>query len=459
VLATRSRLVGHRNREVVVMKRLGSSSWVGLVGLCVAVAAAAGACAAGSSKEFTSASGNPGAGGAGGNSAGGGTGEGGVNLTSSSSGMGGEGGGGSCDPGAPDKDNDGDGFTELQGDCNDCNKYVNPNAVEVIAEPDADGGVPTPADEDCDGKVDNVLPPCDDPLVKDSQEPMDAAKAIGLCKFVKTAKWVVADGSPPPVDATQNKAFHLGHGLLPNFGTNNKPQEGKTLLVLSSGTARAAGDPESIYRTFDKGYTSNPPAGFPKESPSCPNIVTGQPHDATGVEFEVNAPSNALSFSFDFQFFTYEWPDFICQKFNDFFVANLLPYPMGQSDGNVAFDGAGNPISVNNKFFDACGCPGNPPAACKAPVGAANGIPFACGLGKTPVASTPFASDAANPGWTHGSTGWLRTTAAVEPGKTFRIRFVTYDSSDGNLDSTTLVDDWKWSGKPGTTETIPIPPK
>jgi hypothetical protein len=293
-----------------------------------------------------------------------------------------------------------------------------------------------------------------------STDPMDAAKAIGLCKFVKAASWSLADGTPPPVDAAKLANFHLGHGIMPEFGPNNKAQEGVSLLVISSGTARGKGDPESKYRTFEKGYPSNAPMGFPKASPACPNVITGKPYDATAVQFDINVPLNALSFSFDFQFLSYEWPDNICKPYNDFFNAIMEPYPKGQTDGNIAFDGMGNPISVNSGFFDACSCPGNPPGACKTPPGAANPVAtFMCGLGKAYVAGTPFEADIANPSWTHGSTGWLRTTTSVEPGGTFRIRFVTYDSTDGKVDSTTLIDNWTWYGKPGSTVTEEIPPK
>src|SRR4051794_27770660 len=62
---------------------------------------------------------------------------------------------GPCNAGLND-DKDNDGFTRTQGDCDDCDPNVNPNALEVIAEPDADGGVPPASDEDCDGKIDNV---------------------------------------------------------------------------------------------------------------------------------------------------------------------------------------------------------------------------------------------------------------------------------------------------------------
>src|SRR5262245_59047718 len=75
---------------------------------------------------------------------------------SSGSGMG-------CNSG-PNDDLDKDGWTVAAGDCNDCDPNVNPGAIEVIGMAMGDGGVPPPADEDCDGTVDNVAPPCDDNL-------------------------------------------------------------------------------------------------------------------------------------------------------------------------------------------------------------------------------------------------------------------------------------------------------
>ena len=126
-------------------------------------------------------------------------------------------------------------------------------------------------------------------------------------------------------------------------------------MALSSGTARQPTDPGFFDGTdFDKGYTSVHPQGFPKESPACPGTFTGQPHDAAGLTVTLRAPSNAHGFSFDFDFYTYEWPFYVCTTWNDFFVAILSPIPSGQADGNVSFDSQGNPVSVNNAFFDVC---------------------------------------------------------------------------------------------------------
>jgi len=212
---------------------------------------------------------------------------------------------------------------------------------------------------------------------------------------------------------------------------------------LSSGTARQPND--AGYKSpsgFSKGYSSNHPQGFPKESPACPNVTTGTPYDGAGLEVQIRVPSNAQGFSFDFNFYTYEWPGYICSKYNDFFVALLSPIPMGQSDGNISFDSQGNPVSVNNAFLSACGCSNGPPCT-------AGGKSFSCPLGTQPMVGTGFES--------HASTGWLATKAPVTPGSVITIRWGVYDSGDGILDSTTLIDNWKWLADGGTVGTAPVP--
>src|SRR6185295_9399657 len=94
-----------------------------------------------------------------------------------------------CNPGGPNDDVDKDGFTPMQGDCDDCDPNSNPNAVEVIA---TDGS--TPKDENCNGTVDEVDPPCDDNFVVDDIDPLDAVRSVDLCKMsTGVADWGIVD--------------------------------------------------------------------------------------------------------------------------------------------------------------------------------------------------------------------------------------------------------------------------
>jgi hypothetical protein len=352
----------------------------------------------------------------------------------------------------PDADMDNDGWTPAQGDCNDCDPNVNPGAIDTITA--VDGGTIL-GDEDCDGTPGEVPQPCDDGLAVDEPDPMNGAKAVELCTpltdprkwGLKSAKWVLPDGSPPPATAPGSTNFPLGFGLLSTFGPNVKVQGGKRMLALSSGSARQPTDPGyHNVSGFDKGYTSNSPMGYPKESPACPGIITGDPHDGVGLEVVLVAPTNAHGFSFSFDFFTYEWPKWVCSTYNDFFVALLSPVPAGQADGNISFDSMGNPVSVNNAFVDACGCSSGPPCT--------TGFPptlktFPCTLGDSKLVGTGFGKDTG--GSDHASTYWLETKAPVHPHEEITLRWAVYDSSDGILDTTTLVDNFQWIAAPGVS--------
>jgi len=43
-----------------------------------------------------------------------------------------------------------------------------------------------------------------------------------------------------------------------------------------------------------------------------------------------------------------------------------------------------------------------------------------------------------------GATRWLTTTAPVVPGETITLRFVIWDTSDMQLDSLVLIDNFRW---------------
>jgi hypothetical protein len=190
------------------------------------------------------------------------------------------------------------------------------------------------------------------------------------------------------------------------------------------------------------GTTGMPPAGYPKESPACPGIVTGSCYDPAALEVEIRVPTNAHSFSFKFNFYTYEFPVYICSAYNDFFVATMNPIPTGLADGNISFDPDGNPISVNSTLLQVC----VPQTT--------GGKAYSCPLGPGLLAGTGF-DDPTTP---HAATGWLQTRAPVVPGSVITLRFAIWDSGDALLDSTVLIDDFQWSVQPvSKVETVPVP--
>lgn len=338
----------------------------------------------------------------------------------------------------PEADSDGDGYP-LKNDCNECDPNVNKGAFDVPGN-----GI----DEDCNGTPDDEVVDCDTGLALDGTDPFDGAKAIGLCKKatdsemwgVVEATWVKPDGTP--------QTDPIGEGVLPNFGAN-AAQTGSSVLALSSGTAR--GPLDSGYKNVSghsKGYSSGTPAGYPKESPACSGSGGGGfgfasgSHDGAALRVKIRVPSNANSFKYQQNFFTYEFPTFICDDYNDFFVAMMDPKPANLPDGNIAFDQDGNPISVNNSLLQVC-----------APQ-QAGGKMFNCPLGNAGLSGTGFEE--------HAATGWLTTTAPVDTvrGKEITLTWAIWDQGDGILDSTALIDDFQWSVDAADgAQTLPTAPK
>ena len=103
---------------------------------------------------------------------------------------------------------------------------------------------------------------------------------------------------------------------------------------------------------------------------------------------------------------------------------------------NISFDSQGNPLSVNAGFLEAC----TPQTA---------GMKsFPCTLGPSQLKGTGFEG--------HAATGWLQTSAPIEnPGENITLDFAVWDSSDGNLDTTGLFDNFRFEIEKTPTVTKP----
>lgn len=317
------------------------------------------------------------------------------------------------------------------------------------------------ADQICDNELANPTL-CDDGLALADVDPMNAARAIDLCKVsanggwgVVSAKYVRADGSPAGAG--------LNTGLAQKFGNAAIPQGGKSMLILSSGNARdmQMPDPCMSQTCMNSGLGVAPP-GFPQDVPNCPG--SKDINDDIGLEVALIAPKNAKGYQFNFAFTSFEFAEWVCTDYNDQFIALVNPPPAGSIGGNISFDKNKNPVSVNLALFDHCDpataamfgqfCndPFDPvPKQCPAPPS-----PY-CPQGPGFLAGTGFGGIAE---WGDaGSTGWLVTTAPVTGGEQFSIRFAIWDTGDSALDSTVLVDNFRWSADPvgiGTDE-VPNP--
>jgi hypothetical protein len=181
--------------------------------------------------------------------------------------------------------------------------------------------------------------------------------------------------------------------------------------------------------------------------------------DDVALELTLRAPTNAIGYSFAFKFHSFEFPYWICDQYNDQFIALVSPAPAGSINGNIAFDSHNNPVSVNFVGIDVCD-PDQKAQFASDCATTGNTCPTApdpyCPAGTGPLKETGFDTLGASYGGA-GATSWLRSQAPVKGGSEFTIRFAIWDTGDQAFDSTVLIDDFQWitSGS-ATTGTVPV---
>jgi hypothetical protein len=360
------------------------------------------------------------------------------------------------------RDFDDDGFTRARGDCNDCDRNVGPAAYDFPGN-----GL----DEDCDGKdatlADQI---CDLELEDDDLDPERAIRAFGLCG----ARSSVASGRQGLNRASFARLDPGKQGLgdprqlwLPERFGQILPREGARMLVLSTGVARDAKardyTPECDVFGGMLGTGSSgsggvpPPEGFPRDAKACskqPSSEGALAYDDVVLELELRAPFNASAFAFDSMFLTHEYPDFVCSRYNDFFVVLMDPEPeQADEDGNVLFDVNQDAIGVNSALLSVC--------EAAEPRRVARTV--ACEQGAALLKDTGYGAKEASCGEPRNgkdiggaATGWLHTEMPVRAGRTFKLRFVLWDSGDPQLDSTVLLDDFRWLDTAPSGNTVPI---
>jgi hypothetical protein len=320
-------------------------------------------------------------------------------------------------------------------------------------------------DDDGDGVVDNPPGMCDSGLAPTGSA-ANMAAALGLCTGTKPA---VADATHwGVVSATYTKGYNTTaapgaaaqHGIMTKFGNTITPRQGSSFGVLSSGYAADYDQCDTPMGPFKGGCPMDPsdngsaaPPGYPKPVGSCTPAT--DVHDASALILKIKVPANANGLSFDFDFFSGEWPEWVCTTFNDSFVAWLQSSAFTGKGGdlNVSYDTNGNPINVNNAFFQACS-PANAIVGCMG-----NTSTDKCMLGNGELQGTGFydpGSDCGQSDSGGGSTSWLTTKAPVAPGETITLQLIIWDTGDQAYDSTVLLDDWQWQPGQTSVSTNPV---
>ncbi len=329
-------------------------------------------------------------------------------------------------------------------------------------------------DDDGDGMIDN--PPACDTGLPSTGPASDFARAIDLCTGTKPA---VADATHwGVVSAT----FTQGYGntaapdshqtsILQTFGSTLVPREGSSFAAMSSGYAQSDDPCPTSQRFSNIAGTQfkfgcamtgqgTAPSGFPQSATGCPSQTGSAVNDVVDLQLVIQVPKNANGFSFDFDFGSGEWPEYVCSPFNDSFIAYLKSAAFnGGSPNNISFDSKNNPVSVNNGFFSECsptgaktGCA---PQATAGTASCSGGTSDLMGTGFYDMGdmSNPYSCNTSETGG--GMTGWLTTQAPVQPWETMTIDLIIWDTGDQYYDSSVILDDWQWKPAPVTVNTQP----
>jgi hypothetical protein len=343
-------------------------------------------------------------------------------------------------------DDDGDGWTACGGDCNDHDSLVNPCAFDTNDPTDPVGtdGI----DNDCDGNVDNLVT-CENGLVPGHDPtPADYAHAADLCDNSRCPRLVNAVWYGPTIASSKRITSHMG-----NSGQFN-PHQGSFMAFLSSGTADDDVDTASYLTCpgtdFGVTYPNPMPLTAAQNVNPCGTGVdesspAARPHDYTELRMAVKAPVNAGSFAFDFAFFSEEYPVYVCQGFNDTFLAiqTSKQFPTGQQ---IAFDANNHRINVNNAFFQDCNsCVNCVPGFTFTVTCNANSLSLLGGTSyEIPLGPTTAPPSQCNLQNGSGGTDWLKTTSPVQPGEQFTLSWIVFDEADGILDSSVILDHFRW---------------
>jgi hypothetical protein len=345
-------------------------------------------------------------------------------------------------------------YTPNGGDCNDCNPTINPGAIQIPGDK---------TDYACDGKP-GFVPDCSP--ISGLRDATALAQAMELCdpRFFKSAEL------RGPADDKARK-------VEPNFGVL-LPKQGPNMAYLSTGIAADKADPDfDPMREEDQGTnlsdsnTQPHPYPYVVPNPTCagaPGVMTSEPvsvNDYTELVLKLHAPTNVRSFSFDFQFFSAEYPTYVCSKFNDEFLVLQDSKEEFQMPTNIAFDMHNNPVTVNNGFFTVCTNDPSKPytqrctqsvsdimgtgyedsprlvttrGSCTTTADCTKWWPSYTCMNQTCTISQ---STGQIPG---GSTGWLTTTSPVTPGEDVTLHFIIFDEGDHILDSSVLIDNFRW---------------
>ena len=272
-------------------------------------------------------------------------------------------------------------------------------------------------------------------LIDEKVEPCDGARdrtpnalggAIELCDPWVVKSQVNADGDPS------------ARGSFTSYGATYRPKAGSTFVVLSTGVAgdeKSPGFMEPQPGTeFDNNHPN--PAAHEHQEQRLRDVVLRRDDGARlrGADLHAAGAQHALSFSFQFNFMSSEYPEWVGSEFNDKFLAILDSKAFKETSRSTATRTPSPSTSASSR------CATRRPSA--------RGRDQHLQDRHQELNGTGYQLDDGNGIPQGGGTGWLTTTSPVVPGETVTLRFIIFDEGDHILDSAVLIDNFQWQLTP-----------
>jgi hypothetical protein len=209
----------------------------------------------------------------------------------------------------------------------------------------------------------------------------------------------VLSSAAPDVDPGSPSQITVLSRYLPGSGVV-VPTKGSSFVALSSGDL------------FN-----------PAEAGDVDYGASGSPDDTAEISVVLDVPSGAEAIAFDFDFLSYEFPEFVGSSFNDFFTVSLTD---AGGTRQIAFDAFGNPVTVNTVFF--------------------NSSLSLSGTGFDLINNEPSGPDA-------GRTGTLTTLVPITTGSSsITLSFSVGDAGDGIYTSSAVIDNLRFTSRVSSSD-------
>jgi hypothetical protein len=244
-----------------------------------------------------------------------------------------------------------------------------------------------------------------------------------------------------------------GHGR--QFSVRNDyfgitPREGLCLAVLSTGEADTVPlSPDDMYDMYDAPTDGTQPGVAFSERSRFDDPATEDPGrrvwDLAQLTVELAPPSNAAGFQFDVMFMSAEFPEFLCQTFNDTFYAIAETEALNDGEPtNIAFDGEGDEVTVNFGYFEHPS--GWSTDLSQTPYGVSDSMGECFPESRRPSCTLPdYCNTRVGLRVVGSGTGWLTAQSPIVAGESaIRLTFSIHDEGDAILDSAVLLDNFQW---------------